>query len=190
MGLRSKLGDSVFATSALWLSFLVMAGCGYHFQEAGGPAKSRIGSVAIPLIKSPSTRLGFEGDFTTILRNEFILHGAIPLVPKKEAAAVLLGEVTEVVTDPLSYNILRTPVDNETAVYETTNNRRLTIRFAARLVDQATGKIIWEDRRMEEKSSFPVTTDPLKNRYYRRRAVEVIAERIARRIYDKTIAGF
>lgn len=185
---RGCRASALFA--ALGLTLFFAAGCGYQFTGAVAPGRERIESVHIPLIKSPSTLLGFEGDFTRILRGEFISHGIAPRESMEGAGAVLIGEVHEVRTDPLSYTFLRTPVQGETASYGVTNNRRLTIRFGARLIDRQTGRVLWEDPFMEEKSSFSIGTDPLVNRYNERRALAEIAERFARRVYLKTIERF
>ena len=165
-------------------------GCGYHLRATGHPVGIRISSLAIPLITSPSSSLGFEGDLTRLIREEFISHSKVPLVPKGEAAAVLVGRVSRIETEPLSYDLVQQTVDGQITTYEVTDTRWLKIRLDARLVDRITGKVIWEDRAMEEKAIFLVTTDPLANRYNERKALQEISQRLAKRIYSKTMERF
>ena len=92
-----------------------------------------ISSMAIPLMESPSSDIGFEGDFTKMIRREFVSHSQIPLVSKEKAAAVLIGKITNIKTEPLSYR-----VTDET--FDVTSSRWLKIRLEAKLVDAKTGK--------------------------------------------------
>ena len=174
----------------LCLFLLTALGCGYHFRMTGEPIGIKIESLAIPLIESSSSSLGFEGDFTKIIRNEFISHAKVPIVPKDEAAAVLIGKVYEIETEPYTYNLFQTTVQGQVTTHEVTSARWLKIRLDARLVDRATGKAIWEDKGMEEKATFSVGTDPLAERYNKRKAVRAIAQSLAERIYLKTMERF
>jgi hypothetical protein len=172
------------------LSLSMFMGCGYHFRATGQPIGIRISSLAIPLVTSTSSSLGFEGDLTRIIREEFISHSKIPLVPEREAAAVLVGSVYEIKTEPLSFSLDQKTVDGQVTTHEVTDTRWLKIKLDARLLDKITGQAIWENRSMEEKAVFSVTTDPLANRYNKRKALQEIAESLAKRIYAKTMERF
>ncbi len=160
------------------LTLTVVFGCGYQFRSIGEPIGIEISSLAIPLMESSSSSLGFEGDFTKIIRDEFISHSKVPLVPRDEAAMVLIGKVVDIKTSPVSYQA------------EITQTRWLKIRLDAGLVDRATGKVIWRDKSMEEKAVFSVATDPLTNRYNQRKAMQTIAQRFAERLYLHTMERF
>jgi len=160
-----------------------ISGCGYQLQATGKPLHLNIASMAIPLMETPSSDIGFEGDFTKMIRREFVSHSQIPLVSKEKAAAVLIGKVTDIKTEPLSYR-----VTDQT--FDVTNSRWLKIRLEAKLVDTGTGRIIWNDANMAEKASFTVDLDPLKTRYNQRRAAKKIAQLLAERIYLKTMERF
>ena len=163
---------------------LILApGCGYSLQATGQPMRISIPSMAIPLIESPSSAIGFEGDFTKMIRREFVSHSQVPLVSKGEAAAVLMGKVINIKTEPLSYRV----ADN---TFDVTSSRWLKIKLQAKLVDTQTGKVIWNVPNMEEKASFSVDSDPLKTRYNQRRATKKIAQLLAERIYLKTMERF
>lgn len=177
---------SLTACLILW----VLSGCGYHFRATGEPMGIHIPSLAIPLMASASSSLGFEGDFTRVIREEFISHAKVPLVSEDEAAVVLIGEVREIKTEPLSYSLVQNTVQGESVTYEVTDTRWLKIILDARLVDRNTGKVIWKDKAMEEKAIFSVGTDPLTNRYSQRKAAKEIARSLAKKIYLKTMERF
>ncbi|SPD76202.1 conserved exported hypothetical protein [uncultured Desulfobacterium sp.] len=166
------------------------AGCGYHLHAAGETVGVEIKSLAIPMMTSTSSVLGFEGDFTEVIREEFISHSDVPLVPRDEAQMVLLGNIRQIETAPLTYGINETQVDNRDTYYEVTDSRRLRIRLDAKLIDRGTGRVMWEERGMEEKARFYVTTDPLTNRYNEKKAIKDIAKRLADRIYLRTVERF
>lgn len=169
---------------------LFSTGCGYRLHSAGEPVGIEIRSLAIPLMTSTSSSLGFEGDFTTTIREEFISHSSVPLVPRDEAQMVLLGNIRQIETIPLTYDINQTEVDNKDTYYEVTDSRRLKIRLDAKLVERGTGRVLWEERGMEEKARFYVTTDPMTNRYNQKKALKEIAKRLSDRIYLRTMERF
>jgi hypothetical protein len=180
----------VFVFLALSLPFFSGWGCGYRLRGTGEPIGIQVKSLAIPLMTSTSSSLGFEADFTRIIRQEFIDHAKVPLVPKETAHAVLLGRITEIKTEPLSYRVSKNRVNGRNFTYEETRTRRLSIRLAARLVDRVTGKVIWEAADMEEKASFKVDSDTLAQRYYERMALQETARRFAKRLYLRTMERF
>jgi outer membrane lipopolysaccharide assembly protein LptE/RlpB len=189
MGPFWKLLKLLFTTLTI-TSVIPILGCGYHFRATGEPIGIKLESLAIPLIRSTSTELGFEGDFTRVIRQEFASHAKIPLVSREKASAVLLGEIYEIETDPLSFSLVQTTVQGKVANYEVTNSRRIRIKLAAKMVERATGKVIWHEKDMEEKASYLVGADPLENRFNQRRAVEEMAQRLARRIFLRTLERF
>jgi len=182
--------ENIFKLLIVWASFSLVAGCGYHLKRSGDPSIVKYRSLAIPMIESTSSSLGFEGEFTRTVRKEFSSHINIPIVSKEEASAILVGKIYEIKTEPLSYDIEQEVVEDKIITYEVTNRRRLFIKLDAKLLDGDSGEIIWEDRTMEEKATFIVSTDPMSTRYYKRQALKEMARRLAKRLYLKTIERF
>lgn len=173
------------------LLFWSMAGCGYHLQATDKPMGGlRIDSLSIPLMASPSSSLGFEGYFTEVIRREFLSHSKIPLASKDEAAAVLIGRVRKIWTEPVGYSTIPKTIQGQTYNYEITSSRWLIIKLDAKLLDRNTGKVIWAEQNMEEKAIFGVSRDPLKTQYNQRKATEKIAQLLAQRFYLKTMERF
>ena len=174
----------------LVLLALAISGCGYHFNLAGTRLREGLSSLAIPTLKSRATVEGLEADFTDIIRKEFLSHSTISLVPVKEASAVLVGRIERLETSPLSYDIEQNSVGGKTVSYELTNLRRIKVRLSMKMVRRESGKIIWEERGMEEKASYNVSTDPMETRFREKMALRQIAKRLAKRIYLKTVDTF
>ncbi len=162
--------------------FTSCVGCGYHFRATGEPLGIKYNGLAIPLMTSTSSTVGFEADFTKIIRQEFITHARVSFVPKEMAQAVLIGRIFDIRTEPLTYHVQNT--------YQVTRSRRLRVRLDVSLTDRVTGKVIWHEGAMVEEASFIVGEDPLQNRYNQQQALESIARAMAKRIYSKTMERF
>jgi len=147
-------------------------------------------SLAIPMFSSTSSEIGFEADFTKVIRQEFISHGRVPLVPEEKAQAVLIGRIHDIRADPLNYRSQEYTVGGHTSTYEVTRSRKLRVRLEVQLVDKRAGKIIWREPAMEDQATYSVSADPLEMRYSERQALEKIASRLAKRIYLRTMERF
>ena len=174
----------------IFFALCLTMGCGYYFRANGEPVGIKIESLSIPLMTSTSSMIGFEADFTRVIREEFVSHAKVPLVSKEKAQAVLTGRIYDIKMDPLTYDIERQTVRGYSTFYEVTSGRRLRIKLDIKLTDRNTGKIIWHERSMEEKTGFIVEMDPLATRYNQREALKEIARRLAKRVYLKTMERF
>jgi Lipopolysaccharide-assembly len=182
--IKPACGGFAWSGVVLCVFLLVFGRCGYKVQPVGRPVGIDIQSLAIPIVESTSSLAGFEGDFTRMIRQEFVSHSSVPLVSREEAQMVLLGRIHTIKTDPLGYSLA---VSRD---YPVTSSRWLIMRLEAKLVDRHTGKTIWTEKDLEEKASYQVGQDPLVNRHNERRAIEEIAGRLAKRIYLKTMERF
>jgi len=176
--------------ASLLLLSLLLAGCGYHIRADGEPVGIQLESLAIPMFSSTSSEIGFEADFTKVIRQEFISHGRVPLVPEAKAQAVLIGKIQDIRADPLTYRSQDFTVGGYTSTYEVTKSRKLRVRLEVQLVDRRQGKVIWRETAMEEQASYSISADPLEMRYSERQALEKIAGRLAKRIYLRTMERF
>ncbi|MDY7038377.1 MAG: LPS assembly lipoprotein LptE [Thermodesulfobacteriota bacterium] len=186
---KRRAFSDVFAAVFFLTLFLTM-GCGYHLRANGEPVGIKIESLSIQLMTSTASHIGFEADFTRVIREEFISHAKVPLVSREKAQAVLTGLIYDIKMDPLTYDIERQTVREYTTFYEITSGRRLRIKLDIKLTDRNSGRIIWHEKSMEEKASFDVEVDPLATRYNQREALKEIARRLAKRVYLKTMERF
>jgi len=174
----------------LLLLTLLLVGCGYHFRADGEPVGIQLESLAIPLFSSTSSEVGFEADFTKVIRREFISHGRVPLVPEEKSQAVLIGKIQEIRADPLTYRSQDFAVGGYTSTYTVTKSRKLRVRLEVQLMDRRSGKVIWREAGMEDQASYSVSGDPLETRHSERQALERLADRLAKRIYLRTMERF
>jgi outer membrane lipopolysaccharide assembly protein LptE/RlpB len=187
---KDPIKKALVGSILLVLSIVLVAGCGYHVRKGGKPLGLKIQSIAIPLVKSPASTLGFEGDFTRVIRQEFISHSSLELVPRDRADAILLTNVTRINTESIGYDITRNTIQNHTIDYAVTNRRRMWVRVDARLIDGKSGAVIWEEKGIREQADFAVSEDPLVTRYNRKLAVESIALNVANRLFAMTMERF
>lgn len=172
------------------LTLLSFSGCGYQFRADGEPVGIEIKSIAIPMVESTSSEKGFEADFTTVLRDEFISHGRVPLKNKDQAGMIIDVKIYKVNTQPLTYDTTQTVVSGRTLTHETTSSRRLILSLNASLIDRSSGETVWSDGSMTEEARFIVTADPLVNRKNRKEALIKIARLLSQRIYNRTMERF
>ena len=169
---------------------ILQSGCGYHLKTAGQPVGIEIESLAIPVMTSTSSESGFEGDFTRVVREEFIHHAKFPVISSDKAHMVLKGHIYDISTDAVSYDLTLHNVSGTTVTHETTAGRRLKIKLEITLTDQDSGKIVWYEKAMVEQAKYDVTADPMKNRYNQQQALQDISESLSRRIYQQIMERF
>ena len=174
----------------LLLLSVMVAGCGYHFRADGEPVGIQLESLAIPLFSSTSSQIGFEADFTKVIRQEFISQGRVPLVPEEKAQAVLIGKIVEIRAEPLTYRSQDVTIGGNTSTFEVTKSRKLIVKLEIQMVDRRSGKVIWREAGMEDQASYAVSGDPLETRYTEQQALQKIAGRLAKRIYLRTMERF
>ncbi|MCF8063406.1 MAG: hypothetical protein K9M82_12880 [Deltaproteobacteria bacterium] len=167
-----------------------LAGCGYRLRADGRPVGLEVESLAIPLMTSTSSRIAFEPDFTKVIREEFISHANVPVLPRERAQMVLIGHVRNIQTDPLTYDLDPRTIRGHDVTYAVTDSRRLRVELDAKLVDRATGNIVWQDSGLSDEARFEVSPDPLRTRHNQREALRRIAGRLAKRVYLKTMERF
>jgi len=195
VGANRPNGERIFRKLTSAIPLILMAcclsfGCGYHFRPAGRPIGVSPDSIAIPLFSSTSSFMGIEGEFTRIIRQEFISHSKVRIESKDTAQAVLSGRIYSITTEPLTYTITQQTIHNYLSTDEVTSSRTLKVRLDVTLTDTGTGKIIWQDPDLTGEASYTVSPDPLTNQYNQRLAVISIARDLATRVYGRTMERF
>ena len=165
-------------------------GCGYQFRAAGEPMGIELQSLAIPLIESSSSELGFEATFTKVFRDAFISKTKVPLLPEAKAEAVLTGRIYEIRTEPIAFDQMQKTVDGRVTNYSVTSRRQVILKMEAKFTIRATGEVLWREPAMVERASYDVGTDPLDNRFNEQQAYELIARALADRLFLKSTERF
>jgi outer membrane lipopolysaccharide assembly protein LptE/RlpB len=180
-----------FISALVLLSSVYLAGaCGYHFSSVYSSSGAGLESLAIPTFSSTSSFAGFEGEFTRLVREEFIKHSRVRIEGKETAQAVLSGRLYSIKTEPLSYTVTQRTVHGFPSSYEVTRSRLLKVKVEVTLTDTRTGEIIWENDSLTDEASFRVTSNPMRTEYNQREALIAIGQDLARRIYSMTMGRF
>ena len=185
LGSRSRALSLFFMT---WVAGFFLLGCGYQFRASGAPLGIKIQSLAIPLIESSSSELGFEATFTKVFREVFISKTKIPLLPEAKAEAVLTGRIYDIKTEPIAFR--QKTVDGEVTSYSVTSRRQVTVKLDAKFTIKATGEVIFHEKDMLERANYNVETDPLRTAYNEQVAYELIARALADRLFLKSTERF
>lgn len=182
--------SAFYLTISILSTACLLVGCGYSVRATGEPLGVEIESIAIPLVETTSSQAGFEADFSRIIREEFISHSKVPLLPAESAQVILTGRIYDIRTKPIAYDSRELTVEGNPTTSEVTSSRRMRVKADFRLTERVTGKTLWHEKAIEEQARFLVVTDPLENRYNKRVALEEIARRLAKRVFLKTMERF
>jgi hypothetical protein len=174
----------------LMLICSLLCGCGYHLRTIGEPIGITLDSIAIPLFSSPSSNLGYEGEFTRVVREEFITNSRVRMEGKEHAQVVLKGRISSITTESLTFSITQETIHGYDSTDVVTSSRTMKVRVEAGLFERATGKVLWQDSNLTGEASFSVSSDPLITQYNQRQALISIAQDIASIIYSKTMERF
>ena len=187
-----KIGTSpaLRAFFCVLLSVALASGCGY--RPAGSSVQDRVGlsGLALSVVDSTSSSLGFEAEFTRLIRREFISFSGVPLMPEADAPYVLECSVREIDTRPLRYTPTRSVVQGQERVFWQTSARRLSVSIDARLIERASGNVLWHDSSIVGTATWNIGADPLADREAQRAAVRQIAGQVASELYSRTLVRF
>jgi outer membrane lipopolysaccharide assembly protein LptE/RlpB len=187
---RNTIVPPYFVFIFFLASCLLLAGCGYRVRGAGAPIGVSYDTIAIPIFPSTSTFLGYEAEFTRVLREQFITNSRVKIVSNEEAEVILSGTISSISTEPLTYTTTRETIHGITSTYAVTRSREMRVRVEAKLVDRQKGEIVWQDSNLTDTADFLVSEDPLSTRYNQRQAFIAVAQDLATRIYSRTMERF
>jgi len=148
-----------------------MGGCGYHFAGTGGEAPGEIKSIAIDVLQNNTAEIGLENVFTNAIINQFVQWKKLPIKPRKEADAVLVGSITGINIQEVSH------VDSDKTL---TSRVTITLELALKRVE--TDEILWK-RNYSYYDDYVETGNALDTAILRRGAENQIAEYLAEKIY-------
>jgi hypothetical protein len=121
---------------AVFLSVLLVAGCGYRFSPGGEYIDKKIRTVFIDNFSNKTSEANFENTVRNSFIDQVIIGGRFALVDRREKAdAVFKGNVNSLVTSPLSYQ--RTGL---------ASGERLTVAMELVFEEQDTHKLIWNNK--------------------------------------------
>ena len=151
------------------VSLLSLTGCGY---KPFTPIREDIKTLYVPTFKNLTYYAGVSAIVTDALRREIILDGTFNLEDKKDAQAMLSGEVIDFRRTPLIY-------DEE----ENIIGGNLTIEIKIRFISIPEKKILWEEEMKESESVNSFLAGSLAKT--EEEMAEWVAEKLARRVVER-----
>ncbi len=155
------------------LIFLLLAGigCGYRFAGEGWGLPSEIRSIAVPTFNNETYEAGIETIVTNALLRELIKDRRLKVVGQDEADAIMEGTVTSFTTSSVAYDPTGVVLEYRTWVTLDVMVRR-----------NRKGEILWRQRGLSESAVYRVSSEVLLTEAEKGRAIQTIAEKLARRI--------
>lgn len=158
---------------------LNFAGCGYGLVGTSVSLPEHIKTVAVPIFVNKTSQYNVEGIITNAFIDEFISSGKLKTKEKKEANAVLEGEVVSYQVNPLSY-------DTNGAVLE----YRLKISINILFKDLINDEVILKRGGLEAKSDY-LSLDSLgEQEKAEEEAFKKVSQDIAREAVSMILEGF
>jgi hypothetical protein len=189
------------AASVATLALVALAGCGYRLPDGAAPAGAR--TIAIQLFDNHTREAGLEVALRRAIEDEFRRRGTVRLVADGDADLVLSGDIRDYDAFPIASSGI-----DEALQYQ------VTLRVGIRLVERASGRVLYENRTVTEQQDFAavsgvvVSSSPHFQRgtanlrdllnmtnaqlgeSRRRQATRDLAELLAQDVYQQTMEGF
>ena len=160
----------------LLLVGVILGGCGYRLTGDRDPVID-VRTVHIPPLVNTTTKVGIETLFTNELIFEVNRHGYAELVGREKAQAVLEGDIRDLRTGSISRRSITTTLE-----------RRVSVTMDLRLKDRK-GRVLWQSS-LSDSSEYTVLADKTSTEGNLRRALAVIARRLAEKFHYRFTATF
>lgn len=194
------------AAAAAVAGVVALAGCGYRVAGSGSALGPDVRTLAVGEFTNGSREHGFERVLGFALEREIAVRRRFGVANRPAGAdALLSGTVVEVVTRPVAFG----PSD-QAVQYE------VSLVLDVALVDQRTGQVLWAAQRLRETDEYSASASvvvtsssefqqgtldaaDVDNPQFppvqlaetlRRRALERLAARAARAVYEQMVEGF
>jgi len=150
---------------------VVGTGCGYRLGGQGLGPSLEIRSIAVPPFINATYEAGIETTVTDALLRELIKDRRLKVVGVDEADAVMEGTVTSFATSSVAYDLSGFVLE-----YRTWVTLDVILRRGKK------GEILWSRRDLSETDVYRVSSEVRFTEAEKERAIQRIAEELARRI--------
>lgn len=128
----------------LFVTCLVLWGCGYTFQGSGSVLPSDVKRVYVPFVENNSSEPGLATVMTEALRDSFERYGVVRIVDSAaQADAVLRAKILSVKSD----------TQTSTSNTDTALQNQLVLRLAAEL-RRTSGAVLWRNSDMQVAKTY------------------------------------
>lgn len=161
----------------LFVSLMVLVGCGGAYQPAPVILPSHIRAIGIRPFVNETTEIGLEERFNLVLIDEFLRDGRIEIANEENADGVLNGRIVKYILEPVTFD-----------ANQVIEEYKLWILVDIRFEDLVDGKVLWEEKNLEGIHTFFVDTKP--GGMTEEAAREIIWDDLSRDIARRTIEGY
>ena len=173
---RFPKGAAAVRIILVLLAAVALNSCGYRFSGDRDPVID-VKTVHIPPLKNTTTKVGIETIFTNDLIFEVNRHGVSEVVGRSAADAVLEGVIRDLRTGSASRRNITTTLE-----------RRVSVSMDLSLKDRR-GKVLWKSS-LSDSEEYTVLADKTSTEGNLRRALAVIARRLAEKFHYRFTASF
>ena len=138
------------------LASLTASACGYRLAGSSAPALPQsLQTIAVPAFQNQTFQFKIEQKLTAAVMEEFLSRTSYRVQSETEGSdAVLEGTVTAIYSSPIVYD----PISGRTTEV------LMNVSLRVRLVEIATGQVLYEANDLLFRESYEVSTDP--NMYF------------------------
>jgi hypothetical protein len=126
----------------------LLAGCGYQLAGSGVGLPPGARTVGIGLFANQTREHGLEVALRRAIEEEFRRRSALDVVPDSEADLVVTGTIRRFQTNPVGF------IGTSEAV-----QYQGIVQIGFRLKERATGRVLYENRLLQESLDFGAVTD-------------------------------
>ncbi len=156
---------------------LFLGGCGYHVAGKGGALPGGVTTLSIPVFANTTGKPDIEFTLSSAFVSEFV--NTVNIVDK-DAQAVMQGSIKSYTLTPISF-----------AKNDITQEYRLTVTLAIRIVREETLEVVWEDDNVVDYEDFSVNIgDVAATRDRETAALKKLSKDTARLVKERMLEGF
>jgi hypothetical protein len=126
---------------------LALAGCGYRLAGTGTNVPATARTISIDLFKNGSREKGLEVDLQRAIEEEFRRRGQLVVVDEGEGDLVLSGAIRRFWSIPVAFSATLEAVEFQS-----------NLLVSLRLTERATGRVLYENRALQETTDFGALT--------------------------------
>lgn len=127
---------------------LTLAGCGYHLAGTGATVPAGARTVSVAVFANHTREPGLEVTLRRTIEEEFRTRGPLDVVPDPEGDLVVSGAIRRFHARPVAF----------TGTSEAVQFQGI-VQVSFRLVERSTGRVLYENRLLQESLDFGAVSD-------------------------------
>ncbi len=153
-----------------------LTGCGYRLRGDREPVV-KVQRVSVPPMTNTTTKVGIETQFTNDFIYQINRNGYAEVVDSDRADAVLTGVIRDLRTGSIARRSISSTLE-----------RQVSVRVDLFLKDPK-GKVLWQNS-LSDSEAYTVLSDKTSTEGNLRRALSIIAQRMAEKFHYRFTSSF